>query len=361
MNTDDLIDFLSKFRLPLNREEKDTYNFLHQHLQNFENELAELLDEKEIENEFLKSIFDELKKRQKSICNFSQAILNSLQVHLDGDILNASRIFEDRMNEMQGSLLSSSMEIDLDSGALNRFFRIRPYREGEECKKNKDLFHIPFEKSHLAKSCRYSVPKSPHLYLSGSPSNTGLTLAWFETDCPSEFYWSEFILSNLQKKIELLDFTWSPFSNAMKAGNYRTWIFAQKPFIKGLLVNYVSTYPLIASCSIKAFDKNSQPEITEYIIPQMLLKWMGSNGKYRGIKYYSCSCFNEAIKYNAFNIVLPPKRETLSTGYCPRLKSELKVSKPKLMNVSDTKQLENINIETDPSEFEFIDNSCQEI
>ena len=264
------------------------------------------------------------------------------------------------MNEMQDSLLSSSMEMDLDSGTPNRFFRIRPYRECEECNEPKDLFHIPFEKSHLAKFCRYSVAESPYLYLSGSPSDIALLLAWLETDCPQKFYWSEFTFSNYQKKIELIDFTWSPFSNAMKAGNYQTWILKKEPFVKDLFVNYLSTYPLMASCSLKVFEQSKKFEIPEYVIPQMLLRWVGANGKYRGIKYYSCSRFNEAKKYNAFNVVLPPQRDTLVTGYCPRLKCEFKVSTPRLMEVSDIKQLENVNIIIEPSEFKFIDRSCQE-
>lgn len=353
MSTNYLIDFFSKFHLPLNREEKDTYTFLSQHLQNFENELAALLDKQEAENEFQKSIFDELRGRQKSICSFSQIILDSLKAHLDGD-LAASRVFNNKMNEMENKLLSSSM--NSTNGIINRFFRIRPHRENEECKEPKDLFHIPFEKSHLVKSCRYSVPKTPHLYLSGSPADTGLVLAWLETDCPSKFYWSEFIFSEIQKKIELLDFTWSPFSNAMKAGNYRTWIIGQKPFVKELLVNYISTYPLIASCSIKVLDKSSKSEITEYIIPQMLLAWVDANEKYRGIKYYSCSRLNEARKYNAFNVVLPPQRGTTSTGYCPKLKCEFKVSQPELTEISNINLLEAKSI--NPTNFEFIDKSC---
>ena len=350
MSTNYLMEFLSKFCLPLNQEKKDTYTFLSQHLQTFENELATLLGKQEAENEFQKGIFDDLKERQEIVCSFSKAILNSLEAYLDGD-LDVSKTFKSKMNEMQDKLLSSSM--NSTDGILNRFFRIRPYKDNEVCKEPKDLFHIPFEKSDLAKSCRYSIPKSPHLYLSGSPIHTGLLLAWLETDCPSKFYWSEF---ELQKKIELLDFTWSPFSNTMKANNYRTWIIGQKPFIKELLVNYVSTYPLIASCSIKVPDKNKRSEITEYIIPQMLLAWIGANGKYRGIKYYSCSRLKEAQKYNAFNVVLPPQRDTLSTGYCPKLKCELKVSQPELTEISNINLLETKSI--NPSKFEFIDKSC---
>lgn len=355
MSTNHLLDFLSQFRLPLDQEEKDIYTFLSQHLLNFEKELAGLLDKEEEENEFQKTLFKELKERQKSVNSFSHAILDSLKAYLDGD-LDARRIFNNGMNEMQGKLLSSSM--NSTDGIFNRFFRIRPYKDNEECKEPKDLFHIPFYKSHLAKSCRFSLSKSPHLYLSGSQVCTGLVLAWLETDCPSKFYWSEFMYSETQKEMELLDFTWSPFSNAMKAGNYRTWINAQKPFVKELLVNYISTYPLIAACSIKALDKSSKLEITEYIIPQMLLEWVGTTGKYRGIKYYSCSLFNEAQKYNAFNVVLSPQRDTLTKDYCPRLKREFKVSTPNLMEVSDIKQLENVNIEIDPSEFKLIDKPC---
>lgn len=353
MSTNSLMELLSNYRLPLSQKEKDTYTFLRQHLQEFGDELAAFLDEQKVENEFEKDIFEELKERQESVYGFSRAILNSLEAHLKGN-LDANKIFEAKMNEMQDQLLSSSM--NSTNGISNRFFRIRSYKDDEECNNPKDLFHIPFEKSHLAKSCRYSVPKSPHLYLSGSPVDTGLVLAWLESECPSKFYWSEFMFSDVQKKIELLDFTWSPFSNAMRAGNYRTWIIGQKPFVKELLVNYISTYPLIAACSIKVFNKNSKLEITEYAIPQMLLIWMKSQGKYRGIKYYSCSRFNDAQKYNAFNVVLSPQSDTMSTGYCPKLKCEFKVSQPELIEISNIRMLETQSV--NPTKFEFIDKSC---
>lgn len=358
MNSNPMTDFFSEFRLPLNRDKQDTYAFLSEYLRYFENKLTTLLIKQRGVNELEEDIFDELRKRQETIYNFSKIILSSLKTHLDGDGLAAYRIFANQMNEMQDKLLSSSMQSS--NGIINRYFRIRPYRDSEECNEPKELFHIPFEKSYLAKFCRYSVAGSPYLYLSGSPSDISILLAWLETDCPSKFYWSEFIFSNHQKKIELLDFTWSPFSNAMKAGNYRTWILNKEPFVKNLLVDYVSTYPLLASCSLKAFEQNRQSKIPEYVIPQMLLEWIGSTGKYRGIKYYSCSRFNESKKYNAFNVVLAPQRGTLRTGYCPRLKCEFKVSTPKLMEVSDIRQLEEINIDINPNEFEFIDKSCQE-
>ena len=48
MSINFLMEFLSKFRLPLNREKKDTYTFLSGHLQNFDDELTVLLDNQEI-------------------------------------------------------------------------------------------------------------------------------------------------------------------------------------------------------------------------------------------------------------------------------------------------------------------------
>jgi hypothetical protein len=359
MNFNPVLGFFSKYRLPLDRQGKDLLNFLGEHFCCFESDLRILLKNPKYQvEEFEKEIFDELKEKQETIYSFSRAILDSLSAYIDGNALKAQEIFQRQLEEIQDSILSSS--INVSNGLRNRLFRIRPHKEHEKCTGPVDLFHIPFEKAKLlAKNYRYSISGFPCLYLSGSPTDTGLTLAWFECEQPEKFYWSEFILSDYNKTIELIDFTWSPFLNAIKANNYQTWILNKEPFVKDLFVNYIFTYPLLASCSLKAIEKEGGSYVPEYIIPQMLLEWIRANGKYRGIKYYSCTRFDEAQKYNAFNIVLFPQENTLPVGHCPRLKYELKVSIPELTEISDITLLKAKERKT--QNFYFIDDKlCQE-
>jgi hypothetical protein len=97
-------------------------------------------------------------------------------------------------------------------------------------------------------------------------------------------------------------------------------------------MKYIATYPLLAACSLTVVNKN-EPFIPEYIIPQMLLLWVHNNNRFRGIKYFSCSWMDEARKYNAFNVVLPPKNISDNT-HCSQLKAEFKLTKPDFVDVS---------------------------
>ena len=78
-------------------------------------------------------------------------------------------------------------------------------------------------------------------------------------------------------------------------------------------------WPLIFACSIKVRNNDAifKPE---YIIPQLLLQWVRSNGDIDGIRYWSTLVkqLPKRFKGEYFNLVLPIK-ESKDEGLCSEL------------------------------------------
>ena len=210
----------------------------------------------------------------------------------------------------------------------NRFFRIRP----DKWDYRKDLFHIPFDQINKIKAYRYSIAGFPCLYMCGGNGGmAGLSLCWFECGVPAKFSWSEYAIDDSSGPFFLLDLTISPFTSALNAVNefVSALNHTQDP---SFIVKMITTYPLMAACSLIVEDKN-QNFLPEYIIPQMLLSWVRKNENIRGIAYISCSNAQWARYYNAFNVVLPPKKAA-KKGHCEKLKKEFKLSQPEFVELS---------------------------
>ena len=101
MNSNPMMNFFQKLRLPLNRGEQNIYTFLHSHFEKFDEELEILLGKQGDDRIFDQQIYREIKGRRETIHSFYRAILGVLKAYSNGEILAAHRIFEDKMNEMQ--------------------------------------------------------------------------------------------------------------------------------------------------------------------------------------------------------------------------------------------------------------------
>ncbi len=101
MNSNPMMSFFQKLRLPLRRGEQDIHTFLRSRFEEFDNELETLLSNQSDDKIFDQQIYSELKERREAIRSFYQAILNSFTAYSNGEILEAQQIFEDKMNEMQ--------------------------------------------------------------------------------------------------------------------------------------------------------------------------------------------------------------------------------------------------------------------
>ena len=303
------------------------HTFLRDHFQEFDDELDILLSRQSDDHVFDKQIYDELRENHKIIKGFSKAILDTLKTYRNGEILEAHRIFEDKIDEMQDHIAF----LDLKG---YRLFRIRSDNKNPRYKR-KELFHVPFEKATLIRAGRYSIPGFPCLYLGGSGySDTGLSLCWFECNLPDKFYWSEFEITNAIPSMLVIDFVWSPFSSAIKAAHYRTQAHKKTPSVNSDLISFVITYPLMAACSLITADKGDNHFIPEYVISQMLLLWVRNNKKGCGVAYLSSSEFDKARDHTAFNVAIPARRVN-KKGHCRKLKQEFRLSDPRFVDVTN--------------------------
>ncbi|MBL8097712.1 MAG: hypothetical protein JNK81_00920 [Anaerolineales bacterium] len=318
-----------KYSLPIKLGGKDIYSFLEKYFSSYRTDLDALLEG----NYLNKSNYSDLVKTKKLITAFSQDILEAIDLYFQGYISESYIVFSKRMDEIQGSLIYKEI-------AKNNEYRFARIRIGQG-KDWKDLFHIPFDKRELVKGYRYSIAGFPSLYLAGNGSfnssakpgdyDAALSLAWFETGMPGNFYWSKFRLKSVEP-IKILDLTFSPFSSVTVRNKVYTSIFGKKP-VENFIINSLITYPLTAACSLISEGKN-KPFVPEYIIPQMLLSWVRKNASCRGIAYLSNSHIEHVRHYNAFNVVLPPVSFE-KKGYCSKLRSEFNISKPQNVDLSE--------------------------
>jgi hypothetical protein len=337
-----MLQFFQTLRLPLYRNKTENisideiihvHKFLERRFNIFLKDLNEIINAEKDDADLVKQIREELSKRAEDTKKLSQAIIDSLIAYRNGEVLEAYHIFEDKMDEVKDEIASC------DIRAINtQLFRIRLGKFGER----KDLFHIPFEEITKVKAYRYSIAGFPCLYMSGNiggpqDKEMGLPLAWLETDTPSKFSWSEFKFADTVESMKLVDLTVSPFSTAFGRLGFYNRIIRNDITVKDEIVRFVVTYPLIAACSLVVMDKGKVFS-PEYIIPQMLLLWVhnksNQNG-YRGIKYFSCTRYEEARRYSAFNVVIPAQKNSPLNGYCPKLKEEFELIEPKFIDVQE--------------------------
>jgi hypothetical protein len=149
---------------------------------------------------------------------------------------------------------------------------------------------------------------------------------------PNQFYWSEFQVNPKAKDINVVDFTAAPFFNAFNVSHFYTSAL-NKISNDDFIMNMIFTYPIMAACSVIVADKK-QSFSPEYIIPQMLLSWIRKNKKLRGVAYYSCTEYQGARTYSAFNVAIPPVEFEMD-GHCSALKNEFLLSCPEKINISE--------------------------
>ena len=98
----------------------------------------------------------------------------------------------------------------------------------------------------------------------------------------------------------------------------------EKQKLYNYLLNYIITYPLAASCSIKVKDRNNK-FVEEYVIPQLFILWLKDKEKYDGVRYKSSLYTTLVQGMGAANIVLPV-RKFRADGLCEFLTSKISVS-----------------------------------
>lgn len=271
-----------EFELPLcYKDNKEFSIFLKEHFSNYLGKMIGLniLSQKDLKN-------------LKDLINCINLLLKN---YYNGKIYLAYDNLYKTLKKIESYLLIR----EFDGNSLPFFFRARVGDNNSYSKK--EMFHIPFSKRTLVNSYRYSIAGHPTLYLGKS-----LYVCWNEMRRP-EFQKLNIVRYALKdnENIRLLDFGYRPQDIrqallAIREKNIDRNIeinfiddLADFVRVKKNLINYLVTYPLLASCSVKV-KNDSDPFKPEYIIPQGLLQYiMKSNGsnnkvpKKQGMAEYS--------------------------------------------------------------------------
>jgi hypothetical protein len=204
-----------------------------------------------------------------------------------------------------------------------RYYRVFINSEQKEIL-NTDLFHVPYELIERVNNQRYSISGFPCLYLGRNIYTCIKELELDKSDCDlRNIYVSQFKVNTNRniRHIELLDFT------------IKTYSFKTEYLINGsgdyeALFLYLLMFPLIFSTSLRV-SLPDRPFKPEYIIPQLILQWVRSEGLVDGIKYSSSKLTSFDVEHydDYYNIVLPP-REVTPSGQCSYLKGQMLQTEP---------------------------------
>ena len=207
---------------------------------------------------------------------------------------------------------------------LNNYYKAR-YSSSDKLTKRSDLFHLPFE----LKPCffRYSTDKQHFLYLGATPYICYMELG-DSVENTDDLYFSRYELPDTYTLLsvgilpyEMLDFVSEDYKQKV-------------PDLEALLTHYIRILPLIMASSIKKSTNTSIGDPEEYYIPQLLTRWvLEHHNTYDGIEYFSNAVpTHSRYNYRLYhNVVIPAKKE-LSTGFCPELSNELKLTKQFCIN-----------------------------
>lgn len=184
--------------------------------------------------------------------------------------------------------------------AVGHLFRLRSTSESTLSRER--LFHIPFNLRDRVSTQRYSFPGLPCLYLGHSSY-----VCWKECGQPpdDEIWISRFEVAK-GHSVRLLDFGRTPAMTAAMLNSVPTqWSKA---------ASYAVLWPLIAACSVQRRTGTADGFVVEYVVPQMLLRWIVSGKlmaswlpeeRIEGIRYFSTCIDNKHVSIAGMNYVFP--------------------------------------------------------
>lgn len=316
MPKDNIYDVILTHRLPVSRGAKPIDEFLELYLNEYIISLKKALLRTE-ECSLRKECYNLLSEKIPVITELCNDIHKVFKYYDTANMKLLYEHFSSMMKKIEGFLFVENIG-NAGHESFKTCYRIRA---GKEHYSRLDMFHIPFNKRHLIKSYRYSIPGYPCLYLS-----TGLELCWFECGMPKEFCYSSFNfeLSDTER-VKLINFAITPVDLVSSVHLSYLNYPENCDLIDAFIVKYLATFPLRVACSIEVFNRDAA-FVPEYIFPQQLLLWIRENECFDGIAYRTSSAFEKAREWNYINIVMPAKE--LENGYCKKLTKLFTVSEP---------------------------------
>jgi hypothetical protein len=187
------------------------------------------------------------------------------------------------------------------------FYRVRPIKEGEKLFGREGLFHIPFDELYKVRNYRYSLQKEPALYLS-----TSVPLALRETRLDNTKYAVARFETKEAISIINVDFSYYLYHRFEEVMQDQTSVF----LFLGMIL------PIVTACSIKVHPDHENNDFKEeYIIPQLLMRYVQERADFQGIRFYSTQIdtADPAHHRDQYNLVLPTKM-IAPEGYDKNLK-----------------------------------------
>jgi RES domain len=308
-----LWEFLSDaaIQLPIKRDADDFQGFVEQVLKTFLDKLNQLSEPQDI--------YSQVQAYRPHIESFCKHAKEVIQETLAGHPNDAYQQFLRAVASVE-TFINKMMIGSVGTADLHFLYRVRPNLT--ESLTREELFHIPFEKRHLVRTQRYSIPGLPCLYLSGS-----IYTCWAEMGRPPfhELHAAAFWLSQ-DVKVGILDFSNRP-------GDLRSHInLADGTINDGALgrdkiINHIVLWPLMAMCSIIVKHRES-PFKPEYIFPQTVLQWVSKNEPFSGICYFSTHVDDTTGHHLARCNLVFPTRVVKAKGRCNLLRSLFRMTIP---------------------------------
>jgi hypothetical protein len=182
------------------------------------------------------------------------------------------------------------------------------------------MYHIPFDKRHLVGLERYSFPGLPCLYLGGSSY-----VCWEEVQ-PGDAtqMWCSRFEPPPDATLRVLNLGYRPA--VIAAMLEHSGLTHSNRKVTALATAHAALWPLVAACSFKVLNPEA-PFKVEYVVPQLLLRWVVRSPDYDGIRYFSTHVQDYRAFTRGMNFVFPT-RSNARAGICPTLAAKLLLTEP---------------------------------
>lgn len=257
-----------------------------------------------------------LKRHRGRIEQFCDGISESVKTYLDGFPHRAYDALKSAISLARPSVMHLATREVFEP--FQYLYRIRCGTLAAFTRR--DLFHVPFEKTHLVTTQRYSISGLPCLYLGGS-----VWLCWEELGRP-DFHTMHLSRFRAEKKLRVLDFGWRPARMAAMIHANEDAALAGGELTQFAL-RQAMCWPLIASCSIRVLNSRS-PFVPEYIVPQLVLQWLRNESDWDGLRYFSTRIKQYTDDPSAEVNYVFPVRQRSEQGCCQVLAETFALSEP---------------------------------
>jgi|TARA_R110001583_G_scaffold186093_2_gene346634 hypothetical protein len=260
------------------------------------------------------------------INDLCKSLVSIIDRYLEGHSGVAYKEIEEIFSEdgvVKNQLRHFISDLDFYNGTNGSLYRVR--LSESELTEKKDMFHIPYNMRHLVKNQRYSIAGLPCLYLGSS-----ILVCWEEMDRP-DFSKMNISRFNVNTGTSFLNLAYA-FRSVNGTLNDQV---DNSPYDKKLAK--LIFYPILMACSFKKKHKNAH-FVEEYIIPSLLLQWVGSEKSgIDGIAYLSNKTYQGYEHKYGINYVFPPRDFTSDdVSFCNHLKGKLFLSKPVSWQILDS-------------------------